>query len=39
MAKFIYNNAKIANTGYMRFKLNCDYYLCIFFKKEIDLYS
>lgn len=26
MAKFAYNNAKNAGTGYTSFELNCDYY-------------
>ena len=36
MAKFAYNNAKHASMGYMPFKLNCRYHLCIFYKEDID---
>ena len=39
MAEFINNNAKNANTSYMLFKLNCKYYFCIFYKKNLDLLS
>ena len=37
MAKFEYNNAKIASTGHIPFELNCGYHLCISFKKETNL--
>ena len=39
MAEFAYNNAKNTNTGYTLFKLNYRYYLCIFYKKNFNLYS
>ena len=34
MAKFAYNNAKNASTGYTSFELNCKYYLCVSYKEE-----
>ena len=34
--KFIYNNAKNASTSYKPFELNCKYYLCIFYEKDLD---
>ena len=36
MAEFAYNNAKNVSTGYMPFELNCGYYLCVFYKKDIN---
>ena len=36
MAKFVYNNAKNANTGHMPFELNCGYHLWMSYKKEVD---
>ena len=36
MAKFVYNNAKNASTGYTPFELNCGYHPCISFKENID---
>ena len=36
MAKFAYNNAKNANTGYTPFKLNYSFYPRVFFKDDID---
>lgn len=36
---FAYNNTKNANTGYMLFKLNYGYYLCVFFKKNTNFCS
>lgn len=39
LAEFAYNNAKIASTGYISFELNCRYYLCISYKKVVDLCS
>ena len=39
MAKFAYNNAKNASIGHMPFELNCDYYLCVFFKENTNLCS
>ena len=38
MAKFIYNNAKIANTGQIPFELNCRYHFCVLYKEDIDLH-
>lgn len=38
MTEFIYNNTKNANTSYTFFKLNCDYYFHIFYKKDINLH-
>ena len=39
MAKFAYNNAKNASTGYILFELNCGYYPCISYKEDLDLHS
>lgn len=39
MAEFAYNNAKNSSTGYIPFKLNCHYYFCISYKKDINPYS
>ena len=36
MAKFAYNNAKNASTGYTLFKLNCGYYFCMSYKDDVD---
>lgn len=38
MAKFIYNNAKNFNTGYIPFKLNCEYYSRISFEDKTNCY-
>ena len=38
MAKFSYNNTKNPSISHMPFELNCGYYLCIFFKKDTNLY-
>ena len=38
MAKFAYNNAKNAKTGYTSFELNCDFNNRAFYKKKVDLY-
>lgn len=35
--KFAYNNFKNANTSYISFKFNCDYYPWIFFKNKYNL--
>lgn len=35
MAEFVYNNAKNTSTGYISFKLNCKFYLQVFYKKDI----
>ena len=34
MAKFVYNNAKNASTGYMFFEMNFGYHPRIFFKED-----
>ena len=39
MAEFTYNNAKYASIKYTPFKLNFGYYLCIFYKKNVNLHS
>ena len=39
MAKFAYNNAKNASTGYTLFELNYSFYPQVFFKDNIDYYS
>ena len=36
MAKFAYNNAKNATTGYMSFELNCSNHVCVLFKEDIN---
>ena len=36
MAKFAYNNAKNASTGYTPFELNCGYHLWVSYKKHLD---
>ena len=36
MAKFAYNNTKNASTGHTPFKLNYDYYPCIFFEEDTN---
>lgn len=36
MAKFAYDNSKNASIGYVPFKLNCNYYLQILFKKNVN---
>ena len=38
MAKFAYNNAKNTSTSHTFFELNCGYYFCVFFEKNIDFY-
>lgn len=35
MAKFAYNNAMNTSTDYTSFKLNYDYYPCIFYEKNV----
>ncbi len=37
ITKFAYNNVKNMNSGHILFKLNCSYYPCIFYKKDINL--
>ena len=39
MAKFAYNNAKNMSNAHTPFKLNCGYYLHIFFKEDTNLCS
>ena len=39
MAKFTYNNAKNASTGYMPFKLNYGYYPWISYEEKVDTHS
>ena len=39
MAEFAYNNAKHVSIGYISFKLNCEYHLCVSYKENIDLHS
>ena len=39
MTEFAYNNAKNASTGYMPFKLNCDYYPQMSYEQEVDSHS
>ena len=39
MAKFAYNNAKNASTGYTPFELNCGYHPWISYKNNIDFRS
>ena len=36
MAKFAYNNAKNASTGYMPFELNCGYHPCVSFEQNTN---
>lgn len=36
MVKFVYNNSKNEITGYIIFNLNCDCYLCISYKKDMN---
>ena len=36
MAKFAYNNAKNASTGYILFELNCGYHLQMSYKDDVD---
>ena len=36
IAKFAYNNAKNASTGYTSFELNCNYHPCVSYEKDID---
>ena len=39
MAKFAYNNAKNASTGYTPFELNCGYHPHVSYKEDTDLCS
>ena len=39
MAEFAYNKAKYASIGYTPFMLNFGYHLCIFYEKDVNLYS
>ena len=36
MAKFAYNNAKNTSTGHISFELNCEYYLWVSYKEDIN---
>ena len=36
IAEFAYNNAKNLSTNYTSFKLNCGYYLQVFFKENTN---
>ena len=36
MAKFAYNNAKHASTGYTPFELNCGYHQRVSYKEDVD---
>ena len=35
IAKFAYNNAKYASTGYILFELNCGYHPRVFYKEDV----
>ena len=37
MAEFAYNNTKNASTSYLLFELNYRYYLCVSYKKDLNL--
>lgn len=39
MAGFAYNNAENASTGHTTFELNCGYYPCMSYKKNLNLCS
>lgn len=39
IAEFTYNNNKNASTGHISFELNCYYYPCVSYKKDINPYS
>lgn len=39
MAKFVYNNAKNANTRHKFFKHNYNYHFRVFFKDKTNFYS
>ena len=39
IAEFAYNNAKYASMGCTPFKLNCGYYLPVFYKEDVDSHS
>ena len=39
MAKFAYNNAKNASTGYTPFELNCAYHPRMSYEKKVDPHS
>lgn len=38
MAEFAYNNHKNISTNYSSFKLNCDFYSQMFYKKDVDFF-
>ena len=39
IVEFTYNNTKNASIGYMPFKLNYGYHLCIFYEEDVKPYS
>lgn len=39
ITKFFYNSAKNASTNHNPFKLNCEYYLRVFFEENVDSHS
>ena len=39
MAEFAYKNTKNASIGYTLFELNCEYYLWMLYKKDVNLHS
>ena len=39
MAKFAYNNAKNASTGYTPFELNCSYYPWMLYEEDVNPHS
>ena len=39
IAEYTYDNAKNVSTGHMPFKLNCGYYLCVFFEENTNPHS
>lgn len=39
MTKFTYNNVKNINIGYIFFKLNYNFYLKVFYRKNVNFYS
>ena len=36
IAEFIYNNVKNTSTSHTPFKLNCEYYSCVSFEKDVE---
>ena len=39
MVKFAYNVTKNTSTSHTLFKLNCGYYFCVLYKKNLNLSS